>query len=207
MRKKFGLRCHVIPNALRELPPPAGLRQKTVVSVGRLEKLKGHDVLIRAFGKIRGTYRDWRLVIVGDGPMKQELEAICAELGVCKFVHFAGVSSNVEAWMQSAGIFVLASQFEGFPNVLIEAMAMGAPVISTDCRNGPSEIITDSVDGCLVPVGDVNQLASAIAGLIESPAHREELGSRGLEARARYHQDTIMSQWEEIVLACHGARA
>jgi GalNAc-alpha-(1->4)-GalNAc-alpha-(1->3)-diNAcBac-PP-undecaprenol alpha-1,4-N-acetyl-D-galactosaminyltransferase len=207
MKKTFGLRCQVIPNALRELPPPFGPRQKTIVSVGRLEKLKGHDLLIRAFGKIRQAYPDWRLVFVGDGPTKQDLEAICAELGVCEFVDFAGVSSNVEAWMESAGIFVLASQFEGFPNVLIEAMAMGAAVISTDCPHGPSEIITDNKDGRLVPVGDVEQLAAVIADLIESPRRREELGAQAQRVRTRYHQDAIMALWESIVLPRRNKRA
>jgi glycosyltransferase involved in cell wall biosynthesis len=207
MKQNFHLRCQIIPNALRELPPPSGLRKKTIVSVGRLDEEKGHDDLIRAFGRIHQTYRDWRLVFVGDGSLKSELEALCNVLNIRGSVDFAGVSSNVEAWMESAGIFVLPSRFEGFPNVLIEAMAMGAPVISTDCPNGPSEIITDSVDGCLVPVGDVDQLASAIAGLIGSPERREELGSRGLEARARYHQDSIMSLWEEILLARGGVCA
>jgi GalNAc-alpha-(1->4)-GalNAc-alpha-(1->3)-diNAcBac-PP-undecaprenol alpha-1,4-N-acetyl-D-galactosaminyltransferase len=207
MREKFGLRCHVIPNALRELATPTALRTKTIVCVGRLDEHKGHEILIRAFAAVRDTYRDWRLVIVGDGSIRQNLEALCRTLSVREAVDFAGVSSNVEAWMESAGIFVLPSRFEGFPNVLIEAMAMGAPVISTDCPNGPSEIITDSVDGRLVPVGDVDQLASAIADLIESPARREELGSRALQARARYHQDTIMSRWEEVVLATQSVRA
>jgi glycosyltransferase involved in cell wall biosynthesis len=102
--------------------------------------------------------------------------------------------------MESAGIFVLPSRFEGFPNVLIEAMAMGAAVISADCPHGPSEIIADNQDGRLVPVDDVEQLAAAIADLIESPALRKELGARAQRVRTRYYQDTIMALWESVVL-------
>ena len=167
MNEKFGLRCDVIPNALRELAPPVAPRKKTIVCVGRLDEHKGHDTLIRAFDIIRKTHREWRFVIVGDGSMRKSLEALCIELNIRGFVDFPGVSSIVEAWMESAGIFVLPSRFEGFPNVLIEAMAMGAAVISADCPHGPSEIIADNQDGRLVPVGDVEQLAASIADLIE----------------------------------------
>jgi GalNAc-alpha-(1->4)-GalNAc-alpha-(1->3)-diNAcBac-PP-undecaprenol alpha-1,4-N-acetyl-D-galactosaminyltransferase len=201
MQKEFGVRCHVIPNALRELAPPAAFRKKTIVCVGRLDEHKGQDILIRAFGEIRKTHRDWRLVIVGDGTIRERLEALCKDLDIREFVDFPGVSSRVEAWLESASIFVLPSRFEGFPNVLIEAMAMGAAVISTDCPHGPSEIITDNKDGRLVPVGDAEQLAASIADLIESPARREELGAQAQRVRTRYHQDTIMALWEDIVLA------
>ncbi len=201
MKEKFGLRCEVIPNALRDLLTPSGLRQKTVVCVGRLDEHKGHDILIRAFEKLRDAHRDWRLVIVGDGSMKQSLEALCNELNIREHVEFAGASSNVESWMESAGIFVLPSWHEGFPNVLIEAMAMGAPVISADCPYGPSEIITDNRDGRLVPVGDIEQLAVAMADLIASPAQRQELGLRALDVRSRYRQDAVMALWQDVVLA------
>ena len=207
MNEKFGLRCDVIPNALRELAPPVAPRKKTIVCVGRLDEHKGHDTLIRAFDIIRKTHREWRLVIVGDGSMRKSLEALCIELNIRGFVDFPGVSSIVEAWMESAGIFVLPSRFEGFPNVLIEAMAMGAAVISADCPHGPSEIIADNQDGRLVPVGDVEQLAASIADLIESPAQREELGAQAQRVRTRYHQDTIMALWEGIVLARRSKRA
>ncbi len=170
-----------------------------ILSVGRLDEHKGHSDLIRAFAKVRQTYRDWRLVIVGDGSLRQNLEVLCGELNLRDSVDFAGVSSNVEAWMESAGIFVLSSRSEGFPNVLIEAMAMGAPVISADCLHGPSEIITDNKDGRLVPVGDFEQLASAISDLIDSPALREQLSSRARMVRIRYDQDKIMALWENIL--------
>jgi glycosyltransferase involved in cell wall biosynthesis len=172
-----------------------------------LDEHKGHDTLIRAFDHIRKAHRDWRLVIVGDGSMRPSLEALCSALNIREFVDFPGVSSSVEAWMESAGIFVLPSRFEGFPNVLIEAMAMGAPVISADCPHGPSEIIADNQDGRLVPVGDVEQLAASIADLIKSPARREELGAQAQRVRTRYHQDTIMALWESIVLARRSKRA
>ena len=207
MNEKFGLRCDVIPNALRELPPPVAPRKKTIVCVGRLDEHKGHDTLIRAFDIIRKRRPDWRLVIVGDGSMRKRLEALCNALNIREFVDFAGVSFSVERWMESAGIFVLPSRFEGFPNVLIEAMAMGAAVISADCPHGPSEIIADNQDGRLVPVGAVEQLAAAIADLIESPARREELGAQAQRVRTRYHQDTIMALWESIVFARRSKRA
>jgi glycosyltransferase involved in cell wall biosynthesis len=206
MKKKFGVRCHVIPNALRDLAPTTVPRKKTILCIGRLDQHKGHDILIRAFRKVRDSHEDWRLVIVGNGSMRQSLEALCCELAVRAFVDFAGVSSNVEAWMESAGIFVLPSRFEGFPNVLIEAMAMGAPVISADCPHGPSEIITDNEDGRLVPAGDVEQLASAIVDLIESPARRDELGRRAQLVRSRYHLDAVMALWEDLVLVLRDVR-
>jgi glycosyltransferase involved in cell wall biosynthesis len=206
MKGHFGLCCQVIPNALREVAAPTAPRRKIILSVGRLDEHKGHDILIRAFAKIRET-RDWRLVIIGDGAMQQKLEALCCALNVREFVDFPGRSRDVERWMESAGIFVLPSRFEGFPNVLIEAMAMGAPVISTDCPHGPSEIITDKLDGRLVAVGDVEQLATAIAELIDSPSRREKLGLQAQSVRMRYRQEPIMALWEKLMFKASGESA
>ena len=101
--------------------------------------------------------------------------------------------------MARAGLVVQASRFEGFPNVIMEAMAMGAPVIATDCRSGPSELIRDQDNGRLVPVDDASKLAEVMAELMADDKKRERLGQSAMQIKARYAQDKIMPSWEALL--------
>ncbi|MBE3581288.1 MAG: glycosyltransferase [Thermoanaerobacteraceae bacterium] len=132
-----------------------------ILSAGRLTKAKDFPTLIHAFAHVRAE-RPARLMILGEGEERPGLEALVRELGLEDDVSMPGFVDNPYAYMARAAIFVLSSAWEGFGNVLVEAMAVGTPVVSTDCPSGPAEILEGGKWGKLVPVGDVEKLAEAI---------------------------------------------
>jgi glycosyltransferase involved in cell wall biosynthesis len=136
-----------------------------ILGVGRLYPQKDFPTLIRAFGEVR-KIRPARLVILGSGPEQENLEKLIQELGLEKDVALLGFVNNPYAYMARAGVFVLSSIFEGLGNVLIEALAVGTPVISTDCKSGPSEILANGKYGFLTPVGDSQKMAEAILSVL-----------------------------------------
>lgn len=132
-----------------------------VLSAGRLTMQKDFGVLLRAFAHLRAQ-RPARLMILGEGELRPELESLTQQLGIHADVALPGFRDNPYAYMRRAAVFVLSSRFEGLPNALIQAMACGTPVVSTDCPSGPAEILEDGQWGRLVPVGDAAALAEAI---------------------------------------------
>lgn len=149
----------------------AGAQQ--IVAAGRLINAKGFDTLLRAFALLLQSAEDgaYRLIIMGDGPLRGELEQLCAQLNIHDKVHFAGFVDNPFAVMRSADVFVLSSRSEGLPNVLIQAMACGTPVVATDCPSGPREILEDGQWGELVPVDDAPALANALKRTLFATEH------------------------------------
>lgn len=137
-----------------------------ILGVGRLTAQKDFGTLLRAFAQVRRTRRA-RLLILGEGEERPELEALAGELGVVEDVEFAGFRANPFPYMSNADCFVLSSAWEGLPTVLIEALAMGAPVVATDCRTGPAEILHHGELGLLVPVRDHDRLARAIVCVLD----------------------------------------
>lgn len=142
-----------------------------ILGVGRLTPQKDFVTLIRAFAQVR-TVRNCRLVILGEGELRAELEQLVASLGVQDNVQLPGFADNPFAWMSRVRLFVLSSRWEGLPNVLIQAMACGAAVVSTDCPSGPDEILEGGKWGRLVPVGDEEALAEAMVTLLEMPENQ-----------------------------------
>lgn len=138
-----------------------------ILGVGRLTPQKDFSILIRAFARVRAEY-DCRLVILGEGELRGELEQLVASLGIADSVQLPGFAENPFVWMSRVRLFVLSSRWEGLPNVLIQAMACGAAVVSTDCPSGPDEILEGGRWGKLVPVGDVEALAKAIAASLKN---------------------------------------
>ena len=139
-----------------------------VLGVGRLIEEKGFAFLLQAFAKVRDR-RLVRLVILGEGEFRNELEKLAQELGIADDVLMPGFVENPFPWMRNAALFVLSSRWEGLPNVLIEAMACGTPVVSTDCPSGPAEILENGRWGRLVPVGDTDALAQAVEATLDDP--------------------------------------
>jgi glycosyltransferase involved in cell wall biosynthesis len=131
-----------------------------LLSAGRLEPQKDFATLVRAVARL-GCERPCELVILGEGVERPRLEALACELGIAERVHLPGFSKRAPAAMRRADLYVLSSRFEGSPNALVEAMAAGTPVVATDCRSGPREILRDGALGALVPVGDAAGLAGA----------------------------------------------
>jgi len=157
----------------REVPdhPWFGPGQPPVIlGVGRLTPQKDFPTLLRAFAQVR-RHRAARLIILGEGEGRAELDALAGELGVAEDVALPGFQKNALSYMAHSGVFVLSSAWEGLPTVLIEALAAGTRVVSTDCPSGPREILQDGRLGALVPVGDAMGLATAIMETLERPAN------------------------------------
>jgi GalNAc-alpha-(1->4)-GalNAc-alpha-(1->3)-diNAcBac-PP-undecaprenol alpha-1,4-N-acetyl-D-galactosaminyltransferase len=198
--KLCGVSAIAIPNPLRSLPQSDCSRERLVLAVGRLSHEKGFDLLIRAFSIINQEFNDWRLVIIGDGPDYSGLRRLSEQLKVADHVEFRPPVKDIESWMSRAGLVVQPSRFEGFPNVVLEAMGMGAAVISADCRSGPAEIIQDGVNGRLVPVEDVTVLSQVMSELLRQPEERVRLGKAAIKVRQAFRQDLVMKQWENCVI-------
>lgn len=165
----------------------------TILGVGKLEPQKDFPNLIRAFAKVR-QLKQARLVILGWGPDRPQLEALVKELGVETDVDFPGYVQNPYAYMARTSVFVLSSAWEGLPTVLIEAMALGMPVVSTDCESGPSEILADGKYGYLTPVGDSEALADAILQVLSGnskPVDPNWLNHFSLEAATRKYLNIL----------------
>lgn len=137
-----------------------------ILTLGVLKPQKNHALLLRAFALVRAR-RAARLAIVGDGALRPALERLAGELGIADAVIFAGYDLDPWPWLASADVFALSSDYEGFGNVLVEALHAGLPVVSTDCDSGPREILDDGAHGRLVPCGDPAALAAAIEGAID----------------------------------------
>jgi glycosyltransferase involved in cell wall biosynthesis len=139
-----------------------------VLGVGRLTRQKDFPTLVRAFAEVR-RHRRVRLIILGQGEDRPALEALVGELGVAEDVTLPGFRENAMAYMARSALFVLSSAWEGLPTVLIEALAAGTRVVSTDCPSGPKEILGNGALGPLVPVGDVPAMAAAIQAALDRP--------------------------------------
>ena len=190
----------VIPNAVAPAAPSNEARTQTVLAAGRLEPQKGFDVLIRAFERARTLVPGWTLRIVGEGSQRGALESLRTSLGaVACAIELPGRTNAMPAEYARAGIFVLCSRFEGFPNVLCEAMAHGCAVIATTCRSGPTEIVRDSFDGVLVPVDNVEALTAALVDLMQDPERRHTLGTRAACIPERYPTAGITRDWMRVL--------
>lgn len=165
-----------------------------ILSAGRLTQQKDYPTLINAFAIVREKHKA-RLVILGDGEDRKKLEKLVEKLGLIGEVDLPGFVENPYKFMKRAAVFVLSSLWEGLPTALIEAMALGCPVISTNCPSGPVEILEAGKWGLLVPVGDVDRLAKAILQVFESPPDREELRRRGLE----FSVDRAVQRYLELI--------
>lgn len=141
-----------------------------IIASGRLTKQKDFPTLLKALAKVRAK-RDVRLIILGDGEEKDYLKTITIDLGLVEYVFFAGFVRQPYTWFSRASVFVLSSAWEGLPNVLIEAMACGVPVVATDCPHGPKEILENGKWGRLVPVGDAESMAFAILETLKETIH------------------------------------
>jgi len=190
----------IIPNGVRipdEVEDPiGGLR---FVAMGRLSREKGFDVLLQAFERLHRRHPDVHLVILGEGRDRPSLEQLRETLGLTEVVKMAGVVENPYAVMAGALGFVLSSRREGFPNALLEAMALGLPVIATDCPCGPAEILEAGEDGLLIPPESVSALADAMIRLVEEESLRIRLGRQARKSVERFLPERIQTLWDEAL--------
>lgn len=173
-------RMHFIPNgvALPDHPPTRAPEDPPILlCVARLAPQKDHVTLLRAFARVRQA-RPCRLVLAGDGRERAALESLAATLGVADAVQFLGYVTDVAPHFARARLVVLSSRHEGFPNVLIEALAHGCPIVATDCPTGPAEVIDNPEVGLLARVGDAEDLAEAITKALDRSFDPERLRAR-----------------------------
>lgn len=181
----------VIPNALREVQLyPEIQREKIVLAVGRLDDpLKGFDRLVEAFAVVKN--HSWKLVFAGGDENGSKLKEQAKKLGVLDSVEFLGAVEDLDKVYARAGIFVIPSRSEGFPNALCEAMAAGLPCISFDFTAGPRDIIADGEDGIIVEDGNTKLLGERIRFLIENEDERKRLGENALKIKFRFNFERI----------------
>lgn len=151
-----------------------------IISVGRLQEPKDYPTLLRAFARFRQQH-EARLVILGEGHLREELESLAQELGITEDFDLPGFSPNVYAYMARSRMFVLSSAWEGFGSVLVEAMAVGTPVVSTDCPSGPAEILENGRLGPLVPCNDPEALAAGMERCWSHPVEADTLRRSAFE--------------------------
>jgi glycosyltransferase involved in cell wall biosynthesis len=164
-----------------------------------MDQFKGHDLLLNAFASIKDRHPNWSLIILGEGAQRQELESLRDRLALGNRVSMPGLVKNPEDYLRQADLFVMSSRFEGLPLSLGEAMASGLAVISTDCPTGPREMITDGVDGLLVPNEDGDALGAAMDRLMSDDQTRQRLAARASEVTQRFGVEKVMAMWEALV--------
>ena len=163
--------------------------------MGRLFRQKNFISLIRIFRIVIDRHPDWELYIYGEGEERENLQNEINRLGLDKKVLLNGRTEDVGQALQGASIFALSSIYEGLPNVVIEAMSFGLPVVAYKCPTGPKDMLTDGCDGFLVDNGNEQVFADRICKLIESENLRKEMGANALAASKRYSPDLVIGEW------------
>lgn len=194
---------NAVGNELVYQVPDAIERKKKITAIGRIDAQKDYPTLLKAFARVTAKHPAYRLEIFGSGSdaVRSELEQLAETLGVRKQVVFRGAHSDAILQAADSACYVMSSLFEGMPNALMEAMAAGIPCISTDCPNGPAELIESEKNGLLVPVGDADALADAICRMIEQPdfaavcgkAAKQILNTHSVAVKAQEYADYIVS--------------
>jgi len=194
------VRVECFPNAVPDMNGlRAGLDAKTVVAAGRLTRQKGFDRLLPAWRELAQRYPDWKLEIFGDGRERESLQSQIDELGIGASARLAGFTSQLDDELARASLYVMTSREEGFPMVLIEAMGVGLPAVSVDCHTGPRDIITDGVDGYVVPEEDQQALVARMSELMSDPDKRRSFGDAARHVVERYDAAAIAERWESVL--------
>ena len=199
-KASYNTRIEVIPNTLLSSSPSDSttLKSKKVISVGRLDDLKNHKDQIDIWSKVVKYYPEWSLHIYGQGPAEKKLQEHIMTLGLQNYLFLEGVCTDLAPIYADASLFIFTSLAEGFGMVLIEAMSAGIPCVSYNCACGPSEIISDGLDGYLVPIGDKEKMADKIKELLKNDNKRIAMGLAAFEKSKKFLPENIMPVWESL---------
>ena len=192
---------YIIRNPLilpSHIAPISSYDAKVIVTVGRLDTYKNVQLLVHAFAKT--NQKDWSLWIIGrDAGEQKKIEQAAQDLGISAQIHFLGNQTDVFSFLSKASIFAMTSRVEGYPNALLEAMAMGLAVVSTDCDFGPAEIIEDGKNGFIVPSNDVTVFAEKLLLLIQNEPLRQQLGQNARSIEKSHSLLEVMKTWDTLI--------
>ncbi len=198
IRKK----CVILPNSIDTSfirKRYVGDREKSVVMVGRLDENKNQSMVMSAFAKATAhNFKEYKLKIYGDGPDRIKLQHLAVRLGIVDRVEFRGIVRHVAEHIEKASVYVLASNQEGMPNSLIEAMALGLACISTDCPcGGPADLIQNGVNGILTPVGDEKAMEEALKKVLSDAEFADRLGAEAAKLQEKYTPQVTNKKWQQ----------
>lgn len=174
----------------------AGSNKRFIIGAGRLTVQKDFETLVKAFYLVKQNIEDVMLIILGEGPLRNSLKRLISDLGLHQDVLLLGYVSNPQYYISQADLFVLSSKWEGFGVVIVEAMGVGTPIVSTDCPSGPREILEGGKYGKLVPVGNPKEMASAIKKVLDMPHQKEILIKRACD----FATDRIADEYLNYIL-------
>ena len=201
-KEKHRRKMTVIPNpiAASAIPPRfEGERRHTVVGVGRLSEQKNFEMLIGAFAALPERFSDYTLEIYGGGPLEEKLQALIEEKGLSERAKLMGVKKNVMHYIADVALYVMSSNYEGFPNALAEAMATGLPVISTDFSTGVAGDIVKPQNGIVIPVGDEAALLAAMENMLSEEEKWEAMSLENRKLLDTLSEKNIMEMWEQVL--------
>lgn len=198
--KKVGEKAVILPNSLNPAfirPRFAGEREKKIVSVGRMDANKNHEMQLRAFAALRNKYPEYELVIYGDGELRGYIEETARKLGIGERVFLPGVVPDVAARIERASLFLLTSYSEGVSNALIEALALGLPVIATDVPSGGTEeLMENGKNGLVIPAGDLAALTEAMDRLLGDESYADRLGREAARIQEALSPERVNPLWK-----------
>lgn len=203
--KKIQDNAIIIPNPINETfkrESYADEREKIIVSVGKLEEQKNQMLLIKAFQEVEKKYDNYKLIIYGEGSLRAKFESEIEKIGLKGKILLPGISNNLKEELYKKKMFILSSDYEGMPNALMEAMALGLPVISTNCPcGGPEFLIKDEINGILVPVNNKDKLVEAMLQLIENEKFSRKIGIEATKISEDLAPKKINEIWEKYILS------
>jgi glycosyltransferase involved in cell wall biosynthesis len=174
--------------------------RRILLGAGRLVAQKNFALLIDVFGRMAARHPDWDLVIVGNGPLHDDLRSQVNAAGLGARIFLPGLVGNLGDWYARSDLYVMTSLFEGFPNTLVEALTHGIPVVSLDCDTGPRDIVRHGTDGLLIPMNDDQALHDGLDSIMGDDALRRKLAGRAAEARERFSAERVAGMWEALFI-------
>lgn len=200
--KRIQKKSMVIANPVKSYLPETfeGIRSRKIVAIGRLVEQKNYPLLIHAFNEIQKEFNDYKLYIYGEGNERSKIEELIRKLSLEEKIILKGNASNVHEEVVDASLYVLTSHYEGMPNALLEALAMGIPSISVDCSGGgPAEIIANGENGVLVPVGSCDDLVDAMRKILTDFEFSKKLSLNAVEGSKKYSMHNISGKWMNFI--------